>query len=159
MPIAEVCEKLDKFLGERSGIERAAASAEALSRIFGVEKDEIALFLLDPVEGTFSFLWPPEMRQSGTIPATADRSLVAVTARERRGVINNSFASTPHLFVFEKTAQIQKIMSAPMLKGKELRGVIQISRKGKTDDPALKNFTQPELDALCDLAAVIAAHL
>ncbi|MBJ6726045.1 GAF domain-containing protein [Geomesophilobacter sediminis] len=160
MQIVEVCQKLEKYLASRaSSEERVVGGVEALSRIFGVKRDEVAFFMLDPVEECFRFVWPAEMRNSGTIPANADRSLVAITARERKGIINNSFASTPHFFVFEKTAQIQKIMSAPMLKGNELRGVIQVSRKGTSTDLALRNFTQPEVDALCALANVIAQFL
>lgn len=160
MQIKALCEKLEKFLAGRSAEEeKLVASVEALTRIFGVQKDEIAVFALDPVEAEFRFQWPVEMRNSGTIPYSADRSLVATTAKERRGIINNSFASTPHLFVFEKTSQIQKIMSVPMLRGAELRGVIQVCRKGTGDEVGLKGFTQPELDALSALAGVIAAQL
>ena len=104
------------------------------------------------------------MRSSGAIPFSANRSLVATTASERRGIMSNGFASTPHLFVFEsygreKNPPIQKIMSVPMLDGDQLKGVIQVCRKGEDGEASLKNFTEPELAALSEMAKVIGRYL
>ena len=165
MRLEQICQKLETLLSSRQGGEaRVEASVDALCSIYGVERNEVAVFALDPGKDAFRFLWPAEMRRSGSTPFSADRSLLAATARERQGKVNNSFASTPHLFVFEsfgreKAAPIQRIMSAPMLKGEELVGVIQVCRKGGDADAALKNFTEPELKALCTLANVVAKHL
>lgn len=165
MRLEEMCQKLDTLLTSRQGTgEKVEAAVDALCRIFGVQQNEVAIFGYDAAQESFGFLWPVELKKSGSIPASADRSLVAVTARERRGQINNSFASTPHLFVFEafgpeKGAPIQRIMSAPMLKGDELAGVIQVCRKAPEADASLKKFTEPELQALCALAKVIGGRL
>ena len=165
MRLEQICEKLEALLGARqAGADKVEASVDALCRIFGVKQTEVAIFALDRDLDSFSFIWPAEMRKSGSIPLSADRSLIATTARERQGKVNNSFASTPHLFVFEsfgkdKSGPIQRIMSAPMLKGEELVGVLQVCRKGADADAALKNFTDPELKALCGIANVIAKHL
>ena len=163
MDIGEICEKLDGLLSSRQGDDKVEASVNVLCRIYGVERSEVAIFRLDAAGGSFSFLWPQDMRHSGSIPFTANRSLVAMTAEERRCFLDNSFSSTPHLFVFEafakeRTAPIQRIMSAPLVKGDELLGVIQVCRKGETD-VGLKRFTDPELAALGELAGVIARHL
>lgn len=160
-----MCEKLDRMLSTRQGgEEKIEAAANAFCRVFGVEQDEVAIFRVDTRLDSFSFLWPPEMRKSGSIPFSANRSLVSTTAGERKGFMDNSFATTPHLFVFESfglkpRSAIQKIMSVPMLKGEELMGVIQVCRKGEDMDVALRNFTQPELAALGEMAKVIARHL
>ena len=140
------------------------ACVNALCSIFAVARSEVAIFRLDPKLDSFSFLWPVDMRNSGSIPFSANRSLVSTTAGERRCFMDNSFSSTPHLFVFEafgkdRTPSIQKIISAPMLNGEVLTGVIQICRKGEDTDTSLKNFTQPELAALGEMAKVIGRHL
>lgn len=164
MAINEICEKLDRLLSARQGAdEKVEAAVNALCRIFKVESNEVAMFSLDTRLDCFNFLWPQEMRKSGSIPFSANRSMVSTTAGERRGFLDNSFATTPHLFVFEayakKSPPIQKIMSVPMLNGDELRGVIQVCRKGEETDLSLKNFTEPELAALCEMAKVIGRHL
>jgi GAF domain-containing protein len=165
LQISEICEKLEALLSARQGAEeKIEVSVDALCRIFGVQRNEVAIFTLDQTQDSFSFLWPQEMRKAGSIPLSANRSLVAITARERKCIVNNSFAATAHLFVFEafgkeRTAPIQRIMSVPMLKGDELRGVIQVSRKGEDTDLGLKNFSEPELRALGEIANVIAGHL
>ena len=164
MQITEICGKLEALLSARQvNEEKIEVSVDALCRIYSVQPDEVAIFAFDPDDDSFSFTWPKVMRKSGSIPLTANRSLVAITARERRRIVNNSFTSTPHLFVFEsfgsqKTPPIQRIMSVPMLNGDELRGVIQVSRKGD-DTAATKSFSEPELVALGEIANVMARHL
>jgi GAF domain-containing protein len=163
--IVKICDKLEALLASRQGAEaKMEASVNALCSIFTVARNEVAIFGLDPALDSFSFLWPLEMRSSGSIPFSANRSLVSTTAGERRCFMNNSFSSTPHLFVFEaygkeRTAPIQKIMSVPMLKGDELTGVIQVCRKGEDSDTSLKSFTERELTALGEIAKVIGRHL
>ena len=165
MAINEICEKLERLLSARQGVEERIESAVgALSRVFTVEPGEVAIFSIDDRLECFNFLWPPEMRSSGAIPFSANRSLVATTASERRGIMSNGFASTPHLFVFEsygreKNPPIQKIMSVPMLDGDQLKGVIQVCRKGEDGEASLKNFTEPELAALSEMAKVIGRYL
>uniref|UniRef100_C6E9E7 GAF domain-containing protein n=1 Tax=Geobacter sp. (strain M21) TaxID=443144 RepID=C6E9E7_GEOSM len=165
MKLEEICAKLDALLATRPGAaEKVESAVDALCRIFTVERNEVAIFALDRERDAFSFIWPDDLRKSGSIPFTADRSLLAITARQRRGSLNNNFASTPHLFVFEsfgkeKTGPIQRIMSAPMLKGEELAGVVQVCRKGPDADASVRRFTEPELAALCAIANVLARHL
>ena len=165
LQITEICGKLEGLLSAQQGVEgKIAVCVDALCRIYNVQPDEVAIFSFDQAAETFSFAWPKGMRISGSIPLSANRSLVAITARERRCMVNNTFSSTPHLFVFEgfgsdKTPPIQRIMSVPMLKGEELRGVIQVSRKGEDTNTGLKSFSEPELAALGEIAKVVARHL
>ncbi|MCM0081029.1 GAF domain-containing protein [Geomonas sp. Red32] len=164
MQLVEICEKLEALLASRQDVDqKIAAAADALCRVFGVDKSEVAFFLYDPDQDCLNFAWPHELRNSGSIPISATRSLVANTAREKRAMINNSFASTPHLFVFEaygkeKGLPIQRIMSVPILRDDQVRGVLQVSRKGTNDD-GLKNFSPGELQALGEIARVIGRHV
>lgn len=146
--------------------EKLECAARALSQIFGVRRDEVAIFSYDPRFEILRFIWPMQLRSAGFVPLSARDALVAMTARHRKPFLDNYFAQTPHLHIFE-TFQlertgglpIQKIMSVPMEReGGELRGAIQISRKGETLDSAGVDFTPQDLAALHKLASVIALH-
>jgi GAF domain-containing protein len=146
--------------------ERLDAAAEALARAFHVKHDEVAIFSFDPKFDSLRFLWPKKLRTAGSVPLSAHRSLVAKTAQERNDTLDNAFAATPHVFIFERFrlditggVPIQKIMSVPMLAGGELKGVIQVSRKGEERDGCGPDFSPGNLAALSRLAALIAARL
>jgi hypothetical protein len=167
MIIQQFCRTIDNQLcGLDSLEEKLESAAKALSQIFGVRRDEVAIFAYDPRFEILRFNWPVQLRSAGFVPLSARDALVAMTARHRKPFLDNYFAQTPHLHIFE-TFQlertgglpIQKIMSVPMvMEGGELRGALQISRKGETLDSAGMDFTPQDLDALLQLASIIALH-
>ena len=141
-------------------------AAKTLCQGFNVNTDEVAIFLFDEKLETLNFAWPKQLRTAGFVPLSAHNSLVARTAREKKPLQDNSFACTPHTAIFEQfrlettgKVPIQKIMSATMLSGNELKGVIQISRKGENRDAVGEDFSPGNLAALARLAAIIAAQL
>lgn len=162
--IADFCQKLQAAMSAQSNLnDQVATCAKALSSTFRVQPDEVACFKFDPGLECFSFLWPPEMKESGSIPFSARRSLLVRTAVERKAFLDNSFASTPHLFVFEgfnktNSSPIQRIMSVPILRGDELLGALQLCRRGSSAD-GLPMFSEAELGALGEIAKVVAAFL
>jgi transcriptional regulator with GAF, ATPase, and Fis domain len=162
--ISDFCQKLHAAMSARSNLDdQVATCAKALSSTFRVQPYEVACFKFDSDQESFSFLWPPELRESGSIPFSARRSLLVRTAEERKAFLDNSFASTPHLFVFEgfskiNSAPIQRIMSVPILRGEELLGVLQLCRRGATGD-GLPMFSNAELVALVEIAKVVATFL
>lgn len=140
--------------------------AASLGRFFGVGVDEIAIFAFDSSREVLVFVWPHSLKSVGSIPLNAHRCLVAKTAVEKRGVLDNSFASTPHLYMFEhflsekaKRVPIQKIMSAPVMADGQLKGVLQIAKKGAERDSAGADFTTKDLEALTAVTALIAGYL
>lgn len=146
--------------------EKLMAACKAFERIFSVRPFEVALFGYDSDEAMLSFIWPPELKQAGTIPLNAHNSLVAMTATTKSGSINNSFATTAHLRVFESVRQkgddltpIQKIISVPMINKGILIGVIQINRRGETVESTGPDFTDAQLKILSELAIILAAHI
>lgn len=149
--------------------ERVAATVPAIAAEFAVAEDEVALFLLDARKTVLHFLWPERLKQIGFIPYSSLDSLAARTAREARVFITNTFASQHHASFFEKIRleegfgdrpkPIQKIMSVPMLVNDDVRGVIQVSRKGAADDPGLPNFSDEDAARLVELARCIGAVL
>ncbi len=163
MKIADFCSELDLQLGLSSPDERLPICIKMLAKAYSVAQDEIAIFFLDPDREELSFLWPEKLKTSGTIPLNAKNSLVARTARETRGYLDNHFAKTSHSVIFEAFAverkPIQKIMSVPLLESNKTKGVVQISRKGAETAEAGKDFTQSELTALQKMAEIIGRHI
>ncbi len=167
MKISEMCARLDAKLGALgSPQERLETIAKVLASAFGLKKDEVAIFNHDETYASLSFLWPLSLAASGSVPLGARNSLVARTANGRRAVINNSFATTPHLFIFEASRDetmsglpIQKILSLPLVDGDRLKGVIQLSRKGDGLTQAGPDFTTADMTLLGQIASVIVKHL
>lgn len=167
MNLEELYTKFDGRLAALPTIdEKLDVAARALWQAFNVKQDEVAIFLFDPTFDSLRFLWPKKLRTAGAVPLSSHHSLVANTARNRKATLDNSFASTPHTFIFERfrlditgKVPIQKIMSVPMVAGDELKGVIQVSRKGEERDACGPDFSPGNLAALARLAAIIAPHL
>ncbi|TYO98989.1 GAF domain-containing protein [Geothermobacter ehrlichii] len=148
--------------------DKVEKAVPVLSRRFGVATDEVALFLLDERKTVLHFLWPLRLKQVGFIPYSSLDSLAARTAREGRVFLNNTFASVHHASFFEKIRlkdgiterpkPIQKIISVPMVADGDIRGVIQISRKGDEGDE-LPDFSTADAELLVELASIIGAEL
>jgi hypothetical protein len=145
---------------------RLEAAAGELSAFFGVSRDEVAIFSFDTLREMLVFVWPPSLKTVGSIPLNAHHCLVSKTATERRGSLDNSFMTTPHLYMFEhfladkgQRIPIQKIMSVPMGENGHLAGVVQVARKGHERDAAGPDFTGDDLAALTCMARLIGGYL
>lgn len=170
MDVSEICSDLDLQLGLSVEEDRLEIATETLGAAYGVHSDEVALFSVDYRLEVLRFLWPAHLRNSGTIPLSSKSSLVARTARENRGYLDNHFAKTTHSFIFEfvpdKTGKgasclpIQKILSVPVLDaGGKPKGVLQISRKGPTQDNAGPDFGKDDLLALQRMSEVLSKYI
>lgn len=136
--------------------------ARTLGKVFGVDADEVAILKLDAKAKSLKFVIPEKLAPVGTIPLTSTNSLAARTARERRPDLINNFGASRHATVFEAISlgrdpseMIHKIMSAPILDNGHVRGVVQISRKGRSLSKAGPDFTQKDLHALASLSPVL----
>jgi len=129
-----------------------------LSRIFGVQPDEIGLLHLE--DGLLRFLFPRELASGGPIPLSSS-AVAAQTAVARKAVLFNTFTKVKHASSFEsivlnsenreepRPTTIHKLMSAPVVdKGEKVLGVLQISRKGLDPNSAGPDFTQDDLQKL-----------
>jgi len=146
--------------------ERLRFAAEELALFFEVRPHEVGIFKVNPNKHEIVFIWPQGMTGYGHIPLNAINSLVAKTANDRTAALDNSFAGSRHLFIFEhmlaeKSDRIplQKIMSAPIIKGDEVLGVLQISRKAPTVTEAGADFTSQDLDNLKAISTMIANYI
>ena len=133
--------------------------AERIAKNLGVQPGEIALMGLSNRWRHLYFLVPESLKQVGFIPLSSTSAIAARTARESRPDILNNVSSVRHATVFEgvkiggETSElIQKMISAPILCGERVVGVIQVSRKGASPKEAGPDFTADDLGkilALC----------
>lgn len=167
MSLSDSAEKFAKLVAEApSPVKKLEVIAGVLARTFKVDVSEIGIFTFDADREMLVFVWPVSGHAIGSIPLNAHKCLATKTALEKTGEFNNSFASTPHLAMFESfipgkenRVPIQKILSVPIMKGDRLRGVIQISRKGPDRESAGPDFTRADLNHMSTVAAILADHL
>jgi len=143
--------------------------AERIAKHVGVKPDEVALMGLSVRWRHLHFLVPESLKQVGFIPLSSTSAIAAKTARESRPDIINNFASIRHATVFEgvkiggETSEvIQKMISAPILSGDTVVGVIQVSRKGPDARVAGPDFTADDLGkilALCKPLGKLIQHV
>jgi hypothetical protein len=162
MSLVTELERLADALGDSSAEAAPLAwgtIAERIAKNLNVKTEEVAILGLSAKWRHLYFLVPEPLRNVGFIPLTSNSALAARTARESRPEINNNFAAVRHATVFEGVKSggdsgeaIQKIISAPILSGDKVIGVIQISRKGASAANAGTDFTPADLGkvlALC----------
>jgi hypothetical protein len=165
---ADVVSVVDEFenAGAAPGGDEFARIASVISKMFGVDQDEVAILHLSAKHKNLKFIIPEKLAAVGSIPLTSATALAARTARERRAEIVNNFSSARHASVFEGVPLgrepgdlIQKIMSAPIMDGHDVSGVVQISRKGRSPSDSGPDFTQKDLRALVSLSPSMSRFL
>jgi GAF domain-containing protein len=158
-------ESLVATIEERGGAPDAAMLAEVaatLAKLFGVDRDEVAILKVVPKYKSLKFVIPEKLSPVGTIPVTSTSALAAKTARERKPELVNNFSTARHANFFEAvplgrdpSELIQKIMSAPIMDGSKVLGVVQISRKASSQAKAGPDFTQRDLKTLAELSPTL----
>ena len=140
--------------------------AEAVGKVFGAAADEVAVLAVSPKSKSLKFVIPEKLSVVGSIPLTSTGALAARTVRERKTEMLNNFNTSRHASVFEAVPlgsrqgqAIYKIMSAPILDGKNVMGVVQISRKGHSASDSGPDFTSRDLQALTSLASTLQKFL
>jgi len=142
-----------------------------LAKAFNVRSDEVGILRLNG--GDLVFSYPAKLQTVGRIPLNTKNSVAVRTVKTRRPEIMNHFANVKHTTIFEavqlsdqriqsgesensRSYIIQKLMSAPVVNGSDVKGVIQISRKGSTLQAAGADFTQADLQRLVACANAVA---
>jgi hypothetical protein len=140
--------------------------AHTLAKLFDADPDEAAILRVDIKLKNLKFVIPEKLAAVGSIPLSSATALAARTARERRAELVNNFGTSRHASVFEGVPlgrghgeTIQKIMSAPILDGTHVRGVVQISRKGRSSAESGPDFTQKDLRILTMLSPALERFL
>ena len=143
--------------------------AERIAKNIGVKTEEVAILALSEKWRHLHFLVPEALKNVGFIPLSSNSALAARTVRDGRPEINNNFADARHATVFEGAKvdgeygeAIQKIISAPILSGEKVVGIIQISRKGANAASTGPDFTSEDVGkvvALCRPLGKLLQHV
>jgi GAF domain-containing protein len=161
---AEVTKVVDELVkgGGPVPIPTLGKLGQQIAKAFAVKDDEFAILALIFESKFLKFVVPEKLQNIGTIPVTSTTALAARTARDKRPEVINNFAIAKHSTVFEAVPlgdqrgdPIQKIMSAPVMADNKVIGVIQVSRKGKTQAAAGPDFTPKELGDLVSVSVQI----
>lgn len=163
--------QVDSFIQKLESRLDSVTDADARNRIiveevagyYSLRSHEVGLFTVNQKKHEISFLMPEGMSTKGHIPLNAVNSLVSRTANELAPSLDNSFASTRHLFIFEhmladksNRISVQKIMSVPVISDGVANAVIQVARKGANPLEAGEDFTEQNLADLVKIAAALA---
>src|SRR5215475_7702278 len=134
------------------------AVAERIAKTLGVRAEEVAILGVSAKRRHLHFLVPQALKNVGFIPLSSPSALAARTARENRAEIDNRFHETRHARVFEgvkaetlSAEAIQKIVSAPILFGEKVIGVLQVSRKGSNPSAAGPDFSPDDVARIVTL--------
>ncbi len=162
-------------LAPQAQIEQAlAASAtpetacSVMSDMFHVDQAEVALLRAE--NDVLNFLFPAELRAAGFIPLSSGSAVAARTASSHKVELFNNFVIVQHANVFESIKlstlglssqpganAIQKLMTTPVIDTQQhVLGVIQICRKGLSQETAGPDFTLNDLQDLEAAARVLA---
>jgi GAF domain len=165
---SELNRLVSRWAEHSTNIDSASLTAfcEKLAAMFGVKPDEVAVLAVTGKGKHLAFLVPEKLKAVGSIPLNSTTALAARTARERRPDILNQFAGSRHASVFEgvplgrrEGEMIQKIMSVPIISGADVVGVVQISRKGRTQQESGTDFGSGDLRALQELSPTLAQFI
>jgi hypothetical protein len=155
----------EHLVSESPSTERACSK---LAQILHVRRSEIALMRLE--KRSLRFIYPAELRSAGELPLTGS-AVAARTAATRIPLMSNTFMRVKHVSLFEavrltgadeddknmEQMPIQKIMSVPVISDAgDVRGVVQVSRKGLDASLAGPDFTGDDLKQLEKAATVLA---
>jgi hypothetical protein len=131
------------------------AVAERIAKALDVRAEEVAILAVSAKWRHLFFLAPQALKNVGFIPLSSPSALAARTARENRAELDNRFHDTRHASVFEgikaetlSTDSIQKIVSAPIVFGEKVIGVLQVSRKGTSPSAAGPDFSSDDVSKI-----------
>jgi GAF domain-containing protein len=165
--LERLADAMDGEAGEPAQISFPSV-AERIAKNLSVRTDEVAILGVSNRWRHLHFVVPEALKNVGFIPLSSKSALAARTTRDSRPEIINDFTSVKHASVFEgvkvaaESAElIQKIISAPILSGDRVVGVIQISRKGANPKVAGPDFTSDDLGkvlALCKPLGKLLQH-
>jgi len=151
-----------------SGAATPEIACATLADLFSVGRAEVALLRAE--NDVLNFLFPGALKAAGFIPLSSASAVAARTASSRKVELFNNFVIVQHANVFETiklstlgqsdkpgSNTIQKLMTTPVVDPQQhVLGVIQICRKGITQDDAGPDFTLNDLQNLEAAARILA---
>ncbi len=140
------------------------AVSASLSTAFALGPDELAILILSPDRMMVRFLWPPELAGGGnSFPVTAV-SLANHVIKTGSSLLSNRVRELRHLAFYERIRiqehsprMIQKLLAVPVRGADgQVRGVIEISRRGQSRAEAGRDFRPEDQQALEQFATLAA---
>jgi hypothetical protein len=138
---------------------------KAVSQAFKCKQDEVAVLLVTGDGRHLRFIAPRPFADLGTIPLTKRDAIAVRVLAARTGEVINNVPMIKHVTFFESVklkdepAPIQKMVTTPILVGRQAIGVAEISRKGPSPREAGPDFTPADLEKAKTLFDSIAAPL
>jgi hypothetical protein len=125
---------------------------KSVSQAFSCKQDEVAILLVTGDGRHLRFIAPRPFADLGTIPLTKRDSIAVRVLASKKGEVINNVPMVKHVTFFESVklrddpAPIQKMVTTPILVGKQPIGVAEISRKGSSPREAGADFTPADLE-------------
>ena len=124
---------------------------KSVSQAFSCKQDEVAILLVTGDGRHLRFIAPRPFADLGTIPLSKRDSIAVRVLTSRSGEVINNVPMVKHVTFFESVklreapAPIQKMVTTPLLVGKQPVGVAEVSRKGASAREAGPDFTAADL--------------
>lgn len=149
---------MEELKGAKNKQEAIWAAIQIIKRYYNVNEKSIAILLLDRDLKLLKFIHPPELLDAGTIPISASNSIASKVFMAGEGFISNDFYNVKHLAFFEKLSRkegpIKKLIASPIKRGRNVLGVIEVSRGDNDPD-----FTPDDLFYLEQIGEILAEKL
>jgi hypothetical protein len=158
--------KKDQFPDRRElFLDLAERVAKHACGVFGCRSDEVALLVLTADQRHLRFAAPRKLTDLGSIPLTKRDSIAVGVFLRGAGEAHNNVPLVRHVAFFEsvklrdRALPIQKMVTVPIVDGKEAFGVAQISRKGENQGEAGPDFSPADVRKAEDLFRAVAPFL
>ncbi|MCI0470900.1 MAG: hypothetical protein L0Y73_04520 [Candidatus Aminicenantes bacterium] len=133
---------------------------------FGLQDEEVAIFLTNNEKTILSFAYPGYLVDAGMIPVGSTEATAASIYRRGIGVIENNFQQQKHLSIFEiirtpdnKIKPLWKMMGTLIAAEGEKIGVIEISRRAESNAEAGDDFSEEDLQFLMATITKLAPYI
>lgn len=146
-------------------LDMAERVVKHVSAAFGTRADEVAILIVTDDRSHLRFVAPRRFAELGSIPVTKRDSIAVNIFHRKTGEAINNVPGVRHVAFFEsvklrdKVVPIQKMITVPILRGAEVVGVAQISRKGDSPAEAGPDFTAEDVKRAAEIFSRVAAPL
>lgn len=143
-------------------VDAAELIAGEIAEYLSLEVDEVAILALSSDRESLRFLAPRGLYNSGSTFPVSTGSVAGSVIVYKKPSIENDMSHVKNLHFFEriktgerKPLPIQKMVSVPVVHGKDVLGIVQVCRKGATLQDAGGDFVAQDIQAMQDLVTIL----
>ena len=151
---------------EEKWAEALSMVAQHTAQIFKVAPSEVAVLMRTDDGTNLKFVYPRALSSGPNNFPLASPSLAGEVVKSAKGAVDNAFAQTKHLSIYErmkvdpqKGGAIQKMLAAPIRSTGIPLGLIEVGRKGADPASAGPDFTAQDLAALTEIGTAVAPFI